>query len=282
MRALSEHWHFKRKARKWSRKSKHKLPIGGSEQVIPRAVSPESSPNLLVSELRNSLTHLDRRVKTYSFLPGEDFPPILIHSPSDDSFSRTADLSTEASFSTHSKEFSFDSFEEPTFEGSMDNFANCIFDTLDSNLRKLHEMKSHSLPDVFTASQLFNGVSPSDDSPFSSTSVSTASILDISKSSAELLDTTSSPIRMNGDAEIEEAHFLEVPETNIIGTFSSSGAFDSGSDCYESEKERERPESPQHKVEKISFVESPGEATYNSEVVSPGITIPRRKSSDTR
>lgn len=143
---------------------------------------------MLVSELRGSLSDLQCSIKTYSFLPPDDFqvlPGLLssstLPSEGEEDFRRGV---SARSFTAHSHTVSLDegSLMEPSSAtGDLDNFASGIIDTFESNLMKLHyEDRSHSLPDVFSASQLCNGVSSADDS---STSISTSSVLDHSKES---------------------------------------------------------------------------------------------------
>ena len=206
MRALSEHWYFKKKARRWSRKH---WPDEDCEcSITPPAATPTYlAPPMLVSELRNSLSDLDRRIKTYSFLPGEDFSVLLgpgdspPGSASDSGLSKTADLdlSDTASFSPST---SWGVLSDSTvMDGSIDNFATGILDTFDVSLKKLRGAKSQSLPDVFKACELTNDASTTDDSYVSTTSVSTTSAAD-SKEEHVLNDAYSvSTPTVNGHAE---------------------------------------------------------------------------------
>ena len=148
---------------------------------------------MLVSELRNSLTGLDRAVKTYSFLPTDDqIPKILVDSPEGspttiltgsqdsgggDSSSNGAEPKTGDIFqveSTSEKRYNWE--DDGNFDslGSMDNFANGILDEFESNLLK---WKTQSLPDIFAAMKQYDGSDTSSEtSLLSSASASTNSV----------------------------------------------------------------------------------------------------------
>ena len=144
---------------------------------------------MLVSELRGSLTGLDRAVKTYSFLPSEDNIPSILIDPS--SLTQKGDLlmedSIEGDEEENSRPVNGHMEEEEEFvtgfpRGDMDNFATGILDAFDSNLLKL---RTQSLPDVFSASSLYSvGGGSTDTSPLSSNSTSTVSIVESTKSSS--------------------------------------------------------------------------------------------------
>ena len=292
MRALSDHWHFKRKSNKWSRKSGFQLEHVGSEQYLPLPSS-LASP-LLVSELRTSLTDLDRRVKTYSFLPSDDqLPSILVDITQDsigNSLSETADESLLESYQSKQSAFTWES-ESFTFpRGGMDNFATGIMDTFESNLRKIspHEPKSQSLPDVFSASQLYSVDHSTDESPLSSTSVSTTSMMDTAKDSSSILNggsyMSNSFVHMNGHAGHEELHrqgrrvmsAANGIRSGRIGSGGSSGTLESspgGSELGESERDRQNL-SPQPQLGRLSGRSSAGELP---EVPSPSAVVMRRR-----
>lgn len=143
---------------------------------------------MLVSELRKSLTGLDRAVKTYSFMLTEDQVPLIQVQPT-----RTT-ITEKRSFLQKSPDFSsFDSERDcgldsnnPYPSGGLDNFATGIMDTFESNLLKLKDFQTQSLPNVFEATKHFNDDACYDISPLSSASVSTVSILD----ATDLLDAT--------------------------------------------------------------------------------------------
>lgn len=158
---------------------------------------------MLVSELRGSLSDLQGSIKTYSFLPGDDFQtlptPLSSHSMAREAEDLRGGV-TARSHTAHSHTVSLDEgslLEPSSASGDLDNFASGIIDTFESNLLKLHyEDRAHSLPDVFSASQLCNGVSSADDS-----SISTGSALDCSKESFLLEGVASggdSPTHQNG------------------------------------------------------------------------------------
>ena len=182
-RALSDQWTFKRKSRKWLRKTTERSAQSQSDSN-PNLTVPETTPSpLLVSELRGSLSDLRRSVKTYSFLPSEDFQLFL--TPPRPSGGGMAPTSSPPSrgFCSHTHALSLDgSYLEPPFSppSTCDNFASCILDTLETSIQKLHseDLRSHSLPDVFSATALYNGLSSTDES---SPSVSVGSVLDCSK-----------------------------------------------------------------------------------------------------
>lgn len=145
---------------------------------------------MLVSELRGSLTGLDRAVKTYSFLPTDDqIPKILVDSPegsptavltgsqesgggSNGAEPKTGDVFQMGGASE--KEYSWEDDGDVDSLGSMDNFANGILDEFESNLLK---WKTQSLPDLFAALKHYEGSdSSSETSLLSSESASTNSM----------------------------------------------------------------------------------------------------------
>ena len=146
---------------------------------------------MLVSELRGSLTGLDRAVKTYSFLPTDDqLPKILVDSP-EGSPTAVLTASSEESGGVSSgaepktgdvfqiggaseKEYSWEDDGDVDSLGSMDNFANGILDEFESNLQK---WKTQSLPDIFAAIKHYDGSDTSSEtSLLSSESASTNSM----------------------------------------------------------------------------------------------------------
>lgn len=143
--------------------------------------TPQSSL-MMVSELRKSLTGLDRTVKTYSFMVSEEQMPVIQVEPPTSTNRGAGGTFLQMSSACSS----FESEEEDEEEkldlnsyphGGMDNFATGIMDTFESNLLKLKDFQTQSLPDVFKATERFID-DVSDVSPLSSASTSTASILD--------------------------------------------------------------------------------------------------------
>lgn len=194
---MSDKWQFRRKQKRWLRRKESKnlarqeslfssnedlLDDGMGEEATPT----DHSPLMLVSELRKSLTGLDRAVKTYSFMVGEEQVPMIhVDPPKEVPNNRTLFQqmsSNYSSFESDEDTGSWDTEMYPT--GGMDNFAMGIIDTFESNLLKLKEFQTQSLPDVFKASKGYRDDDDDDDSldssPLSSTSVSTTSILDSS------------------------------------------------------------------------------------------------------
>lgn len=187
-----------------NRKMSHNLSFSSSEDLLNDSeieTPTEPSPLMLVSELRGSLTGLDRAVKTYSFLPSEDNIPFIQVDPSSPTLTRS-NLFPEDSIENEEEEsspkvngtydhdqeaFSWEADEEYVNNyprGDMDNFATGILDTFDSNLLKL---RTQSLPDVFSAISLYGAASGSTDtSPLSSNSTSTVSIVESTKDSSIL------------------------------------------------------------------------------------------------
>lgn len=144
---------------------------------------------MLVSELRGSLTGLDRAVKTYSFLPTDDqIPKILVDSPegspttlltgSQDSGGDSNGVEPKAGgvfqMGRASEEYNWEDDGDVDSLGGMDNFANGILDEFESNLLK---WKTQSLPDIFAAMKHFDGSDTSSEtSLLSSASGSTNSM----------------------------------------------------------------------------------------------------------
>lgn len=153
---------------------------------------------MLVSELRNSLTGLDRAVKTYSFLPTDDqIPKILVDSPEGspttiltgsqesgggDSNTNGVEPKTGDVFQmggASEKGYSWEDDGDVDSLGSMDNFANGILDEFESNLLK---WKTQSLPDIFAAMKHYDGSDTSSEtSLLSSASASTNSMAESSR-----------------------------------------------------------------------------------------------------
>ena len=291
MRALSDQWHFKRRSHKWLRKSGFQLQRRGSEQYLP--LSSVASP-LLVSELRTSLTDLDRRVKTYSFLPSDDqLPSILVDITHDSSLGETADESLLERYRPRQPAFIWEGESFTIPRGGMDNFATGIIDAFESNLR---EIKSRSLPDVFSASQLYSVEHSTDESPLSSTSVSTTSMLDASKDSSSILNggsyVSNSCAHMNGHAMHEELHrdgrqvmsAVNGTRSKRIGSGESSGTLESspgGSELGESERDRQDL-SPQPQLGRLSERSSAGELPTFPELPSPSAVVMRKRQDSTQ
>lgn len=167
------------------------------DDCTPEEGTPKSqSPLMLVSELRKSLTGLDRAVKTYSFMMNEDQVPVIQVEPPQSNHHHHRHHHhhhAERTFLLQQMSSQFSSLESedesepssPYPKGGMDNFATGMIDTFETNLLKLKDFQTQSLPDVFEATKHFNDDDVSTDvSPLSSASVSTVSIVD----SAELLD----------------------------------------------------------------------------------------------
>ena len=273
MRALSEHWHFKRKARRWSRK--RRAADDRESSITPLAGTPTSpAPPMLVSELRNSLSDLDRRIKTYSFLPGEDFCLLLDFgdsppgSASDSGLSKTTDLSDTASFSPST---SWGGLSDSTvLDGSMENFATGILDTFDVSLNKLREAKSQSLPDVFKACELDTGASTTDDSYVSTTSVSTPSAMDSKEVMDDAYSVSTPTVHVNGHTE---------PGVMLLHTPPSSrGVRRADSVKSEESVSLEQPAKGSEEVspqQAVTRTDSAGELSTYPEVLSRNSTLAR-------
>lgn len=208
-RALSDKWQFRRKQKKWLRRkdSTGTTPqedslFSSTEDILDTSHAPDDSspprsesPLMMVSELRKSLTGLDRTVKTYSFMVGEDQMPVIQVEPPP-----LPTTTTESLVQMSSAYSSFDSDEDDNWEsnpypyGGMDNFATGMMDTFESNLLKLKDFQTQSLPDVFEATKHFAD-DVSDISPLSSASASTVSILDSASTLDPPLDYTGSGSR---------------------------------------------------------------------------------------
>ncbi len=258
------------------------------------------TPPMLVSELRTSLTDLDRQVKCFSFLPGEEFPPIGVDQPLHDSAcsedfpmnaidqslrdsaisDESAELNTAETGGSHlfTNSGGFSEYTIP--RNYMDNFAVGILTALDSNMKKLWhpDQKSHSLPDVFSASQLCNGTLSTSESVASSTSISITSALDSSKDNSALLLTedpiisVSTPfVNVNGHREPENLFTGDRERDPHLG---SSGTMDSSSPGA-SELEEKSDVSPRPRSGRVSMEGSMGEPATYPEVVSPNTTLDR-------
>lgn len=192
-RALSDKWLFRRKQKKWLRRRDTKMAaqkdsshFSSSEDLHDEDHTPENdtpttelptSP-MLVSELRKSLTGLDRAVKTYSFMVSEDQLP-SIEVTQDSELPEKTLLQKSSDFSSFDSEEDYVWETNPYPSGGMDNFATGMMDTFESNLLKLKDFQTQSLPDVFEATKHYHDDGGSSDaSPLSSASVSTVSILD--------------------------------------------------------------------------------------------------------
>lgn len=181
---------------------------------------------MLVSELRNSLTGLDRAVKTYSFLPTDDqIPKILVDSPegspttiltgsqesgggSNGAEPKTGDIFQVGG--TSEKEYSWEDDGDVDSLGSMDNFANGILDEFELNLQK---WKTQSLPDIFAAMKHYDGSDTSSEtSLLSSASASTNSMAESSRGGeGQNHKTASQP-----SDEVRSSSSLSSHQTNIL------------------------------------------------------------------
>ena len=216
-RALSDKWRFRRRQKKWSRRSEsrstssnygtpqHDTLFSSCEDLLQDngpTWDTAQSPLMLVSELRGSLTGLDRAVKTYSFMLNEDqVPSIQVQGPSSSAAAAAGTLSGESSSAAEvessgtlrkmSSAFSSLESEEENEEedddypsSNMENFATGILDTFESNLLKLKDYTTRSLPNVFkeSADEYHHPEEEEEEdnscevSPLSSASGSTASI----------------------------------------------------------------------------------------------------------
>ena len=174
---------------------------------------------MLVSELRKSLTGLDRAVKTYSFmLNDEQVPTIQVEGLS----LATPDLESATLQKMSSYFSSLDSDEDEGEvegetgqddypSGSMDNFATGILDALESNLLKLKDYTTRSLPDVFKESTVEYPEDVSCEvSPLSSASASTTSIAD----SVGMVDPSSTHHHVSQYPAYAQAHPLAGHQTH--------------------------------------------------------------------
>lgn len=198
-RPLSDQWVYHHKQRSWARKTRHRWHSEGSEgdQRVSTSPPPSPVPPLLVSELRGSLTNLSREIKTYSFLPPEDLPPIVVDPPGVARYASTSTPSpsklpyfppTEVETISQSLQSIGSDLDSDIFYsndhnpegGSMENFASGLCSVFDSSLRKLRaiEQRSHSLPNVFSASQIDTSCVSTTTDENTSTSISMASVLD--------------------------------------------------------------------------------------------------------
>lgn len=190
VRALSDKWQFRRKQRKWLRRKERKISapqedtlFSSTEDLLDDHTPDEGTPPtpqsslMMVSELRKSLTGLDRAVKTYSFMVNEEEMPLIQVEPPASSNRGNFLLMSSACSSFESEEEEENWECNPYPHGGMDNFATGIMDTFESNLLKLKDFQTQSLPDVFAATERFAD-NVSDVSALSSASTSTVSILD--------------------------------------------------------------------------------------------------------
>lgn len=196
---------------------------------------------MLVTELRGSLTGLDRAVKTYSFLPTDDqIPKIFVDSPEGGSptaiFTASQDSEGEESSNGtgpktggifqvnggaeegEEKEPSWNQKVEAeddvsSLGSSMDNFATGILDEFESNLLK---WKTQSLPDLFAAVNHFNGSdSSSETSLLSSASGSTNSIAESGRDETHH-QKSSLPNDVRSSSAIGNTHANRITTTNHI------------------------------------------------------------------
>ncbi len=231
-RAISDHWTFRKRNKKWSRRSRPTVQEDSFSSSIEDILSEEreqdtkflSSPLLLVTELRKSLTGLDRCVKTYSFLPNEEqVPKIIVESDTvSDVFTiERQEVSGDEGLGTD--EFSeYDPATTHTFpRGGMDSFATDVFSTFESNL-----VRSQSLPDIF--SNLALDLSEHSDEDVSSAS----SVLDSSKDS--ILDESPVPLSLPPTPNQEQL--------TPLGSHRKENSL--SSEAYESAESSSRPETP--------------------------------------
>lgn len=168
---------------------------------------------MLISELRGSLTGLDRAVKTYSFAPSDDQLPKIFVDPSDGSpvtllngsqdsggsggDSNGAEPKTGDIFQVNSSEkgLNWENDVEDDAESlgsSMGNFATGILDEFETNLLK---WKTQSLPDIFGAVNNFTGSDTSSErSLLSSASESTNSVAESRGEQEKSNDARGSPV----------------------------------------------------------------------------------------
>lgn len=280
-RPLSDQWVYHHKERNWTRRSRHRWHSEGSEGDHHASISPPPSPTppLLVSELRGSLTNLSREIKTYSFLPPDDLPPIVVDPPGVAHYTSTstpspsklpyfppAEVETiSQSLQSISSDLDSDIFysnDQDAEGGSMENFASGLCSVFDSSLRKLRviEQRSHSLPNVFSASQIIDTscVSTTTDEN-TSTSISMASVLDEPTPLEEAnLVSMSTPVvneamGMNGHLEPPNSMTssycaprggVATTSVPVIGSQwpvqdnGAAGSYESGSEVGEVERER--------------------------------------------
>lgn len=292
-RAISDHWTFRKRNKKWSRRSRSHLREDSFSSSLEDILAEDSetngasnlkvSPLLLVTELRTSLTNLDKRgVKTYSFLPGDDqVPKILVGTfPTENGIEYAFDEEAtsngsgvfDVSMDDTPHEVSGDEglggddddeffeYDSNTFpRGGIDTFAMDMFSTFESNLVKL---RSQSLPDLFSNphAELYHPLDDDDDNDddddpnSSSASVSTSSNLHSSKDS--ILDDntlsleTSLPSTPNQEPKQNSSELerkLTTLPTHRKENSLSSEAYESA----ESEFSRSRPETPSSPQKRI-------------------------------
>ena len=92
-RALSDRWVYHQHWHNWERRTHHRCHSDSSEGGnLADSSLPAPPSNLVVSELRGSLTDLTREVKTYSFCPADDgeVPPIVVDPPGTTHYASTS------------------------------------------------------------------------------------------------------------------------------------------------------------------------------------------------
>lgn len=230
---------------------------------------------MLVSELRKSLTELDRRVKCFSFLPSEDLLSATANSPLRDSDGST-ELPTAEAASPHALTTSGQFSEYTLPRNHMDNFAVGILTAFDDSMKRIRysEQKSHSLPDVFSASQLCNGTLSTSESVVSSTSVSMASALDCSKDDSPIL-LSEDPIISISTPSMNGLHGptqLFVGDQDREPHLGSSGTVDESSQGGSELGEKSPEFSPKQHSGRVSMEGSSGEM---AEAISPNVTLDR-------
>ncbi len=282
---------FKTKAKKWLRKSKEpkeRIDFRGSDGALARSFSPPTSPSppMLVSELRGSLTDLHRHVKCFSFLPTEDFLsatdlPLRTSTISNGS----SELGTAEAEGTRGFTTSGGFCEYTLPRNHMDNFAVGILTTFDDSMRRLRfaeqKMKSHSLPNVFSASHFCNGTLSTSESVVSSASVSVASALDCSKDNSAvvlpedpIISVSTPSVNVNGHQDPEDLLGGDQAMEAYVGSSGETGAGTVGSSSPGgSEFEEKSPEfSPKQHLGRVSMTSSTGEP---ADSISPNRTLDR-------
>ena len=214
-----------------------------------------------MTELRKSLTGLDRCVKTYSFLPSEDQVPKIVVNSTPPEIRENLAFEEEAASSNHiGHELSvdeglggeddelFSEYDTSTFpRGGMDTFASDMFTTFESNLVKL---KSQSLPDFFSkpSPEIYHSSDEEEEdrslerSPGSSASTSTTSILH-SRDSILEDPIPSTPILTGPKLNSVPHREIGTKKTEHVHAKESSLSSEAYESC-ESEFSRSRPETP--------------------------------------
>ena len=189
---------------------------------------------MLVSELRGSLTGLDRAVKTYSFIPTDDqIPKILVDSPEGspttmltgsqessgggDSSSNGVEPKTGDLFqvgdTSDEKGYSWDDDGDVDSLGSMDDFTNGILDEFESSLLR---WKTRSLPDLFAALNHFEGSDTSSETSLLSRSSASESINSVTEGGRGQGQDQKSPTRRSNDGGSSSSLHLANSPSDVI------------------------------------------------------------------